>query len=72
MPATEVDRVSPQEVLGRERRDGDTVSLDINLNGSVLKLEGTVQDSGEIVGTYSVTDSSGSIIDEGSITFEPR
>lgn len=52
--------------------NGNTVSLDVNLNGSVLKVEGTVQDSGEIVGTYSVTGSSGSIIDEGSITFEPR
>jgi len=52
--------------------NGDTVSLDINLSSSVLKLEGTVQDSGQIVGTYSVTSSSGSIIDEGTITFVPR
>jgi len=52
--------------------NGNTVSLEINLSGSVLELEGTVQDSGQIEGTYSVTSSSGSIIDEGTITFVPR
>lgn len=52
--------------------NGDTVSLDINLNGPVLVFEGTVQSNGSIVGNYIVEGSSGSILDEGTLTLQYR
>jgi hypothetical protein len=52
--------------------DGDTVSLEINLDGPVLVFEGTVQSNGSIVGSYIVEGSSGSILDEGTLTLQYR
>ena len=52
--------------------NGDTVNLEINLNGPVLIFEGTVQSNGSIFGNYTVQGSSGSILDEGSLTLTLR
>jgi hypothetical protein len=52
--------------------NGNTVNLEIDLDGPVLIFEGTVQSNGNIVGSYIVEGSSGSILDEGTLTFNPR
>ncbi|MGA1839915.1 MAG: hypothetical protein ACMUIU_04745 [bacterium] len=52
--------------------NGNMVSLEINLGGSVLIFEGTAQSNGMIVGNYTVEGSSGSTLDEGSLTLQYR
>lgn len=52
--------------------NGDSVSLEINLDGPVLIFEGTVQSNGSIVGSYIVEGSSGSVLDEGTLTLQYR
>lgn len=50
--------------------NGDTVTIEIDLDGPTLEFVGTVQSNGDITGTYTVTGSS--VLDEGTITFEPK
>jgi hypothetical protein len=52
--------------------NGDIVSLEINLGGSVLIFEGTSQGNGTIIGNYTVEGSSGSVLDEGTLTLQYR
>lgn len=51
---------------------GDTVSLQIDLDGPILEFEGTVQSNGDIVGSYTIEGSSGTILDQGTLTLEPK
>ena len=52
--------------------NGDIVNLEINLGGSVLMFEGTSQGNGTIIGNYIVEGSSGSVLDEGTLTLQYR
>ena len=52
--------------------NGNTVTLEIDLSGPILEFVGTVQSNGDITGTYIVEGSSGSVIDEGTLTLEPK
>ncbi|MBN2374246.1 hypothetical protein JXL19_10715 [bacterium] len=51
---------------------GNTVTLEIDLSGPVLEFVGTVQSNGDITGAYIVESSTGSIIDKGTLTLEPK